>query len=373
MLSVACITSLPAFCGVVGRVHVLLCGLIRSGNCARLAYDISMFTKEAARRMFYIDRELDYSSAIDSKHRESWGSPAWYPAIVRLHTELPVQDVPLHWHLGAELVYAKYGEVGIFIDGETVVIRDGQVCLINSRALHAIRPMPHDDGQSVLSITFDGEYLSRISPGLANQQLLQGVAFGTEPAEGVVGDSRLIELCDDVIACLADESNVQLIRLNALLYTVLLHILQSCRCEGASVTESGDRRGIDDGGEAQARTSTVVPMHDEASARARAITDYMERHYDQPITVAQIADRFNYSREYFSRAFKRDIGVTPDRYLTEIRLQSAMDDLLNSDDPIADVAQRNGFPSAKTFSRSFAARFSMTPAAYRRHRTPAEP
>ncbi len=27
-LSVACITSLPAFCGVVGRVHVLLCGFV---------------------------------------------------------------------------------------------------------------------------------------------------------------------------------------------------------------------------------------------------------------------------------------------------------------------------------------------------------
>lgn len=133
-----------------------------------------MFTSAASSRMFYVDSELDYSSVINSDHRESWGSNQLYPAIVRVHTEMPAQNVPLHWHLGSELVYARHGDVRLFIDGMDVTLRSGQLCLISPKALHSIHPMPHDDSQNVLSISFDGEYLSRMCPELANIRLNQG-------------------------------------------------------------------------------------------------------------------------------------------------------------------------------------------------------
>ena len=84
--------------------------------------------------MFYVDSELDYSSVINSDHRESWGSNQLYPAIVRVHTEMPAQNVPLHWHLGSELVYARHGDVRLFIDGMDVTLRSGQLCLISPKA-----------------------------------------------------------------------------------------------------------------------------------------------------------------------------------------------------------------------------------------------
>ena len=71
------------------------------------SYDCRMFTPAASSRMFHIDSELDYDAVIGSDHRESWGSSQLYPAIVRVHTEMPPQDVPLHWHLGMELVYVR--------------------------------------------------------------------------------------------------------------------------------------------------------------------------------------------------------------------------------------------------------------------------
>ncbi|QOL33230.1 helix-turn-helix transcriptional regulator [Bifidobacterium eulemuris] len=312
--------------------------------------------------MFRINRELDYTAVIDHDQHESWGSSSLYPAIVRIHTEMPAQDVPLHWHLGAELVYVRHGRVRLFIDGIETTIVDGQACLVSPRALHAIYPEPDDDGQCVLSISFDGEFLSRLSPGLSNRRLMQAVAIAAEepPSEGhahaprnhggerpVVRDSTLISLCEEVIACVDDfDPELRLLRLNELLYGMLVHVLAEC----------WERDGGDSGAMASARSSAEI----------YAVIEYMEHHFHSGVTIGELAERFGYSREYFSRLFKKHAGVTPEQYLTEIRLQSAVDDLLNGSDTNADIARNNGFSSAKAFSRAFSNRFSLTPSVFRR-------
>lgn len=291
--------------------------------------------------MFHIDSELDYDAVIGSDHRESWGSSQLYPAIVRVHTEMPPQDVPLHWHLGMELVYVRHGDVVLFIDGAETTIHGGQLCLIGPKALHSIHPRPRGSGQNVLSISFDGEYLSRMCPDLAGLRLNQGVIYGF----GGIADGELLGLCERIVLCVDDgESPLQMVELNALLYQLLLHICTRC-------------------------TADVHPVESSVSQQTdnlQDITEYMERHYAEKLAVGRIASHFGYSREYFSRLFKRGTGVTPDQYLTEIRLQSALDDLLNGADTIVQIAEHNGFANTKSFSKAFKGRFSVTPAVFRR-------
>ncbi len=305
-----------------------------------------MFTSAASSRMFHIDRELDYNAVIGSDHRESWGSSQLYPAIVRVHTEMPPQDVPLHWHLGMELVYVRRGSVMMFVDGSEITICEGQLCLVGPKALHSIHPCPRGNEQNVLSISFDGEYLSRMCPDLAGWRIKQGVVYGF----GGIVDGELLGLCERITLCVdGEESPLRMIELNSLLYQLLLHICTRC-AEDARSSESSASSSLRKTGEPQ------------------EFTEYMERHYAEKITIGQIAEHFGYSREYFSRLFKRGTGVTPDQYLTEIRLQSALDDLLNGADTVAQVSERNGFANVKSFSKAFKERFSETPSSFRRGR-----
>ena len=152
-------------------------------------------------------------------------------------------------------------------------------------------------------------------------------------------------LCERIVLCVdGGESPLQMVELNALLYQLLL---TSCtRC-----------------------TADVHPVESSVSQQTdnlQDITEYMERHYAEKLAVGRIASHFGYSREYFSRLFKRGTGVTPDQYLTEIRLQSALDDLLNGADTIVQIAEHNGFANTKSFSKAFKGRFSVTPAVFRR-------
>ena len=171
--------------------------------------------------MFRIDRNLDYGQAIDVDRHESWGSSLLWPAIVRLHSEMPAQDVPLHWHLGAEIIYVVKGRVRMFIDGVETIVNDGQICLVSPKALHAIHPIPYGSEQCVLSISFDGEYLSRMSVGLANHRLLTTMPIGRGCQHSA---GRLIDLCNQIIDCINAESDTRFLRLNALLYTLLCEL-----------------------------------------------------------------------------------------------------------------------------------------------------
>ena len=53
------------------------------------------------------------------------------------------------------------------------------------------------------------------------------------------------------------------------------------------------------------------------------MADYVERHFREPLTVTQLADRAGLSREHFTREFQRHTAQPPGRFLRERRADSA--------------------------------------------------
>ena len=82
-------------------------------------------------------------------------------------------------------------------------------------------------------------------------------------------------------------------------------------------------------------------------------------------SIAQLADEFSMSESTLLRRVKRLVGLSPMKYLQEIRLNEARQLLeqrkFNS---ISRVAYEIGFNDPKAFTRSFKKRFGKTPSAY---------
>lgn len=77
------------------------------------------------------------------------------------------------------------------------------------------------------------------------------------------------------------------------------------------------------------------------------------------------AARFmNFSEAYFSKFFKRQVGITFSRYLNAVKIEKAVQ-LLNTEPTlkIADVAGRCGFASLRSFNREFFKLVGFTPRA----------
>ena len=86
-------------------------------------------------------------------------------------------------------------------------------------------------------------------------------------------------------------------------------------------------------------------------AMFRQIRDYLMAHLDEPLDVATLAALAGRSPFHFSRAFHREVGVSPHRYVVDLRLRRAMELVRDGKLPLAEIAASTGFADQSHLSR----------------------
>ena len=92
----------------------------------------------------------------------------------------------------------------------------------------------------------------------------------------------------------------------------------------------------------------------------------MEANVEEPLQLAEIAERLALSRRQLERLFHNHLGGTPSHYYLDLRLRRGRALLLQTSLPIAAIAGRSGFESASAFARQYAHRFGKRPREERR-------
>lgn len=109
-----------------------------------------------------------------------------------------------------------------------------------------------------------------------------------------------------------------------------------------------------------------VPAQNRARQRMIWVRQYLDDHLQQDVSLADIEPMVNLNRYTIIRYFKQAFGVTPMRYLMEIRFNEACFYLETSDTSIRQIAELCGFHSANYFSQMFEKQRGMSPSAYRK-------
>jgi transcriptional regulator GlxA family with amidase domain len=102
---------------------------------------------------------------------------------------------------------------------------------------------------------------------------------------------------------------------------------------------------------------------DLAVERAKA---YMRERLGEHIAVDDLAHTALFSKFHFTRVFHRVTGMSPGRYLAEMRVQEAMRLLRGTDMKVIDITYAVGYASVGTFSSRFRVRVGVSPTEYRR-------
>lgn len=96
---------------------------------------------------------------------------------------------------------------------------------------------------------------------------------------------------------------------------------------------------------------------------------YMRGHYQESLSLHEISGILGLSSSYFSHLFKKETGVNYVEFLNEIRLEAVLKDLKNTTDKISVVAEKNGFRNLEYFSRFFKKSMGISPAKWRQENT----
>jgi AraC-like DNA-binding protein len=105
----------------------------------------------------------------------------------------------------------------------------------------------------------------------------------------------------------------------------------------------------------------------------RCAKDLIDREYDRPLDVGQVAAAAHMSEAHFARAFRREFGEPPGAYLMTRRIERAKTLLRTTGKPVTEICLDVGFRSLGSFSARFTEVVGMAPTAYRREHDGPQP
>lgn len=97
----------------------------------------------------------------------------------------------------------------------------------------------------------------------------------------------------------------------------------------------------------------------------RKAVEYLQTHYHEQVTLNEVAAHAYVSTYYISRMFKREVGKSFVDYLNEIRIEKAKEMLKDVKLKTYEVAEKVGIPDAHYFSRLFKKYVGVTPTEFR--------
>ncbi|MCA0756147.1 helix-turn-helix transcriptional regulator [Paenibacillus sp. N4] len=118
------------------------------------------------------------------------------------------------------------------------------------------------------------------------------------------------------------------------------------------------------------RLSRAVPARQsQEKAKMGDIAGFIEQNYQSELSLQDVAKRFFVSREYVSRKFKQELGVNFSDYISSIRIEKAKLLMANPHLRIAKIAEMVGFHDEKYFSKVFKKQEGVSPKVYRTQMT----
>lgn len=257
---------------------------------------------------------------------------------------------PLHWHEEIELLYQLNGRSDIQIDGEKYQIQNKLLTVIDSRQVHSIHT--YSDTSMFICVHISKKLIEKYIPDIDLYRIY------CIPDD--IPDSQFPEylsVCRQMEALLrlyiTDKPAWQM-ESEGIILQVLAQLIRHFSRKSAPdeiVLSSADRTSFN---------------------RIRDVITYVEEHFREPISLQDIAGHLGLGREYFCRFFKKNMGMSFLRYLNEVRISHVYRDLEQTDAPIAEIAEKNGFLNQKLFNRTFREVYGCTPSAVRRKSKPAE-
>jgi AraC-like DNA-binding protein/mannose-6-phosphate isomerase-like protein (cupin superfamily) len=244
----------------------------------------------------------------------------------RLHT------VDVHWHDYYELSLVLSGEAEHVVNGVCSVIGAGSAFLLSPADFHAIRAVG-DAPLTCYNTVIDAAAMERRladlrAPGLEGFPWLTDDFLDAEPYFRRLQE----ELAEPRLGSRAMTDS---------LVTAL-------------VVELGRRCGLDRSG----------PGHPAAGdEELRGAVLYVDRHFREPITLADAAAQAHLSPNYFSERFRQYTGTPFQHYLQECRLRFARSLLASTALSVTEVCHAAGFNSLSHFGRAYRRRYGAAPSA----------
>ena len=257
----------------------------------------------------------------------------------------------LHQHKFIEIVYVLSGKARHIIDDREYSVKKGDISIINSYESHAFIAEKCDEPFLAYDLMFtpdfldqsclSGEDFSLLSDSFLFYSLFPDEKdfkerFNLIPSQyelGAVFDKIYMEYKSRKIGY------VNLIRI----YTaeIMIRLLRKIQNLDANNLSAAQKHIVFE------------------------VMSYIESNYSIKIKTEEIASKLFFNKNYISKLFKKETGLSIHDFIKEIRIKEACKMLSNTKQTIVEIAKDCGFSDMKTFYNVFKKQMGCTPKAYR--------
>lgn len=266
------------------------------------------------------------------------------------HDNLATHGCSWHWHNELELFIVTEGAVSASAGTEKYILHKGEGLFCNATVLHEVSSIVSEPCY-LHSIVFhprlvggsiDSIYWQNYLHPLLSDLSLPGVALSPD----VPWNAELLS-CIEVVwhACKNEAPGYEFFVREQLSKAVFL-INANCSVPNRKPNTKTLRDGI----------------------RIKQMLQFIHAHYQDSITITQIAESAMISESEALRCFRSMLNTTPIQYVKQYRLECASRLLTSTDEKIVTIGIKCGFQEMSYFARSFHEKYGCTPSDYRQSR-----
>jgi AraC-like DNA-binding protein len=247
----------------------------------------------------------------------------------------------LHHHTQNEMIFVKQGSCLFQIAGRPHVVRAGQVLLISALENHSTRVLevPYRRYAFVSSMNLCSDYIH-------DQVLESAYIFSHQRQEAITLPSPLAEEIERDFKVLVGETAGHMMKWKERSAGILLDILiQLYRVDPSRFLQETNQKNLN-----------VI----------FSVKGYLEKHFDEPLTLEAVAQKFFISKYYLSHQFKKIIGYGFRHYIQLLRIHKAKVLLQDTDLSVTEICCRVGYNNINYFIRLFEKKEGLTPFQYRK-------
>lgn len=111
------------------------------------------------------------------------------------------------------------------------------------------------------------------------------------------------------------------------------------------------------------RLGTKYGLQTMENPKIESAIKYIEEHYSEHMSNTDIAEALHIDTRYFIRLFKKYVGMSPYQYLTQCRIEHAIEEL-RQDKSVTETAQLCGYQNENAFRIAFKRIMGCSPTAF---------
>lgn len=255
-------------------------------------------------------------------------------------------SVPPHWHNEFEISYVLKGGAEFFCGEEHFCSAEGDIILLSPNMLHAVYSCGKQE-QRYDTIVFSGKMLGAEEDSRCAAECIRPLVNGSRGITARISRSdrnytALADCTQSIFFCAKANTPQH----DLLLKSELLKLFWLLEQNGYLYPKARQESGQE--------------------ALIRPIIGYIHAHFREKLSIEQLAQLAHLSKSYFMSCFRKTAGIGAMELVLQLRIQSACEKLVSTDETITSVAFQSGFENLSNFNRQFRKRVGCTPAEFRR-------